>query len=74
MFGAMKIASSRLSFIIPAMKWLMTCDIPYGSPAEGSLVSARSPAASQTLMWRWPEEPVHDASGLAMNVRPQPLR
>src|SRR5678809_1048433 len=30
MFGAMKIASSRLSCIIPALKWAIVLVLPYG--------------------------------------------
>ena len=70
----MKIASSRESFIIPATKWLNVLDIPYGRPAAGSWVSGRSFLTSHRLMCRWPDEPVQLASGLAMNVMPQPLR
>ena len=39
-----------------------------------SWVSDREPSSFQTLMWRWPLDPVQEWSGLAMNEMPQPLR
>jgi hypothetical protein len=74
MNGAMKTASSRDSDIIPATNWLNVLLMPYGRSAAGSLVRGFSPASSQMLMWRWPDEPVHVWSGFAMNVMPQPFR
>ena len=75
MFGAMKIASSRDSAIIPATNWLnVLADMPYGRLGRRVVGQRTSPSASQMLMWRWPDEPVQVWSGLAMNVMPQPLR
>ena len=56
------------------MKWRIVSDMPYGRPASASWVSECEPSAFQTLMWRWPDEPVQVWSGFAMNVMPQPLR
>src|SRR5262245_45670238 len=74
MFGAMKIASSRLSCIIPAMNWARVSDMPYGRLDLGSCVRDFEPSLFQTLIWRWPELPVQEWSGLAMKEMPQPLR
>ena len=58
MLGAMKIASSRDRAIIPAMKWASVSDMPYGRFDFGSWVRDSVPSSFQTLMWRWPDEPV----------------
>jgi len=66
--GAKNTASSRASAIWPPRNQRIVSDMPYGSaPSRKNRASSSGP---QALMWRWPDEPVHVWSGLAMNVRP----
>jgi hypothetical protein len=74
MFGAMNTDSSRDRAIMPARNQAIVSLMPYGRSLPSWCMIERSPAASQTLMWRWPDEPVQRWSGLDMNVMPQPLR
>ena len=59
---------------IPAMNRASVSDIPYGRFDSGSWVNDVDPSSFQTLMWRWPDDPVHVWSGFAMKEIPQPFR